>query len=148
MDHEETFIQRWWRSKKLSVSEWWKDRKMSLYEFFERSPKSSPLVEGTKSAPLHHVNRPNLPKTTLSALVETDQAGSTIPVQIQRSYTGNQSVISSAPDSDLSTNDELPEITLSALAETGKAESTMVNMPRTTVTIESDRIIFKTHRVP
>ncbi|KAK0429885.1 hypothetical protein EV421DRAFT_1913810 [Armillaria borealis] len=79
----------------------------------------------TKSDPLHYVNRPNLPEIRLSTLAETGQAELTIPVQIQCSDTGNQSVISSAPDSDLSTDDELREITLSTLTETGEAESTI-----------------------
>ncbi|PBK59641.1 hypothetical protein ARMSODRAFT_1027269 [Armillaria solidipes] len=73
----------------------WQRKKMSVYEFFKRSLESWPLDEGTESPP-NPWNHPKFLKITLSALAETGQAESTIPVLKQRSYTGSKTVISSA----------------------------------------------------
>ncbi|PBK62317.1 hypothetical protein ARMSODRAFT_1024926 [Armillaria solidipes] len=98
MDHEETPVEswkRWWAWKKISVSKWWRWRKMSVSVSFARSRVSLWYDKVRRSPPLYHLY-PDLPEVTLSALIGTGHAESTIPVLKQRSYTGNQPVISSA----------------------------------------------------
>ncbi|PBK59609.1 hypothetical protein ARMSODRAFT_966750 [Armillaria solidipes] len=102
MDHgEETFVERWkrwWVWKTESVSKWWARQKLALTKFYKPYRVYWPLYEGEKSPPMfsHWDDCPNLPEITLSALTETGQAESTIPVSNQWSYTGNKPVIPSA----------------------------------------------------
>ncbi|PBK62345.1 hypothetical protein ARMSODRAFT_964208 [Armillaria solidipes] len=100
MDHEETLVERWkrwWVWKKKSASKWWARQKLALTKFYKPYRVYWPLYEGMKSPPMfsHWDDRPNLPKITLSALTETGQAESSIPVLNQQSYTGNKPVIPS-----------------------------------------------------
>ncbi|PBK62310.1 hypothetical protein ARMSODRAFT_943196 [Armillaria solidipes] len=101
MDHEETSIERWkrfkgwWDSKKRNVSYSWRKNKRSVFESFAHSRVSLWYDKVRRSPPLYHQD-PDLPEVTLSALIETGHEESTIPVLKQRSYTGNQPVISSA----------------------------------------------------
>ncbi|KAK0235563.1 hypothetical protein EDD85DRAFT_955130 [Armillaria nabsnona] len=101
MDHEETSVERWerfkgwWDSKKQNVSYLWREKKRSVSESFAHSRVSLWYDKVRKSPPIYH-QHPNLLEITLSAILETGQAESTIPVLRQRSYTDNQPVISSA----------------------------------------------------
>ncbi|SJL13278.1 uncharacterized protein ARMOST_16718 [Armillaria ostoyae] len=98
MEHEETLVKRWedwWRETKELVSDWWWEQKWYISQSFARSRVSWYYDKVRKRPPLYH-QRPDLPEVTLSALIETGHAESTIPVLKQRSYSGNKPVISSA----------------------------------------------------
>ncbi|KAK0421706.1 hypothetical protein EV421DRAFT_1915732 [Armillaria borealis] len=82
------------RFSKLQKRRWqWKKKFVfifkSLRDFFLHS------YEGMTQPPIYP-NLPNLPQSTLSALAETGQEELTIPVLKQRSYSGDEPVISSA----------------------------------------------------
>ncbi|SJL13336.1 uncharacterized protein ARMOST_16776 [Armillaria ostoyae] len=114
MDHEETSIERWkrfkgwWDSKKWNVPYSWRKNEKSVSESFAQRislwyDKGNTFVCNNekqlnrvvrRSPPLYHQDS-DLPEVTLSALIDTGRAESTIPVLKQRSYTGNQPVISS-----------------------------------------------------
>ncbi|KAK0447592.1 hypothetical protein EV421DRAFT_2017233 [Armillaria borealis] len=101
MDLEETSSiepqKRWWcQQGGLTVYGWWLKQTISVFGLFPPFRGFWPWYEGTKSPPMPFPYHPNLPEITLSALAETGQAESTIPVLEQRSYTDNQPVISSA----------------------------------------------------
>ncbi|KAK0499365.1 hypothetical protein EDD18DRAFT_1441019 [Armillaria luteobubalina] len=88
---------RWWWQMGLLVYGWLLKQTISVFGLFSPLRGFWPWYEGTKCPPMPFFSwHPDLPKITLSALTETGQAESTIPVLQQRSYTGNQPVISSA----------------------------------------------------
>ncbi|PBK63545.1 hypothetical protein ARMSODRAFT_963148 [Armillaria solidipes] len=100
MDLEETSSiepqKRWWWQGGLTVYGWWLKQTISVFGLFPPLRGFWPWYEGTKSPPMPFPYYPDLPEITLSALAETGQAESTIPVLKQRSYTDNKPVISSA----------------------------------------------------
>ncbi|KAK0499248.1 hypothetical protein EDD18DRAFT_66318 [Armillaria luteobubalina] len=108
----ERYVSRWWYSKTESPRHWWRMRKLSVSEWFAHSQISLWYDKVRKCPPTYHI--PDLPELTLSALGETGRAELTIPVPKQRSYTGNQPVISSTlantPCADLGINGVLERL--------------------------------------